>query len=98
MIGILGLQGTHEQIELRHPAQTLETGVFQEKRPAGKACADTPLQPLKGSFVATGERENASDLVIVVVRVPKRLWTGTGFGHAVERLFFFSRQRIKHAL
>jgi hypothetical protein len=45
--------------------------VFQEKWPACKSAADTPLKPGKGSFTPPQQGENASDLIIGMVSVPK---------------------------
>jgi hypothetical protein len=71
MVGILGLQRAHQEFKLGKPAETLETRVFQEKGPARESSADTPLKPLKGGFASFYQGENASDLIIRMVRVPK---------------------------
>jgi hypothetical protein len=71
MFRILGLQRAHQELKLGKPAQTLETTVLQEKRPARKSAADAPLKPLKSSFASPHQGENASDLIIGMVRVPE---------------------------
>src|SRR5882672_1123209 len=98
MVGILSLQRTDEQFELWHPAQVHETRIFEEEGPTREAPADAPLQPFQASFAAPSERKNASDLVVVVMRVSKRLWTRTSLGHVVERQFLSPGLRIEDAL
>jgi hypothetical protein len=71
MVGILALQRAHQEFKLWKPVQTLETAVFQKKRPARESAADTPLKPFKSSFESPNQGENARDLTIGVVRVPK---------------------------
>lgn len=51
--------------------QALKTMIFKEERPAGEAAADASFQPGKGSFTLGGQSENASDLIIGMVRVAK---------------------------
>src|SRR5215467_11072494 len=72
--------------------------VFEEKRPAGESTADTPLKPLEGRLALSCQRQNAGDLIIGVMRVPKGFWARTGSGHAVQSLWDLTRQCIKHTL
>ena len=67
------MQRTDEQVELWHPPQVLETRILEEEGPTREAGADAPLQPFQASFAATSERENTTDLVIVLMLVPKTL-------------------------
>jgi len=71
MVRILGLQRAHQEFKLGKPTQTLEATVFQEKGPACESSADAPLKPLESSFTSAYQGENASDLIIGMVRVPK---------------------------
>jgi len=71
MVRIFGLERAHQEFELGKPAQTLEARVFQEKGPAPESSTDTPLKPLESSVASAYQRENASDLIIGMVRVPK---------------------------
>jgi hypothetical protein len=87
MVGILRLQSAHQELKFRKTAKILEARVFHEKRPARKSSADTALQPLKGGVALPGQSENACDLIIGVVRVPKGFRTRTSPGHAVECRF-----------
>jgi hypothetical protein len=71
MVGISGLQRTHQEFELGKYAQSFETRVIQEKWPACESGADTALKPLKSDFASSCESENASDLIVSVMGMPK---------------------------
>src|SRR5215472_2706554 len=98
MVGILGLQSTYYKLEVGKAAQISEARIFQEERPTCESGADTPFKPLKSRSPLPCQGENASDLIIGMVRMPKGFWTRTGPGHGVECQFIFSRQRVKHTL
>lgn len=71
MVGISGLERTHQEFELGKYAQAFETRVIHENRPACKSGADTPLKPFKSDFALSCESENASDLIVSVMGMPE---------------------------
>jgi hypothetical protein len=95
VVGIFRLQRSDQEFELGKAAQTGEARIFQEKRPACESRADASLEPVKSSFAPSRERESASDLIIGVVCVPKRLRTGTGLGHASDCCFSVPGQGVE---
>src|SRR5580693_1668827 len=98
VIGILGLQGTYQELKRGKLAQVFEPRIFQKKRPAGKSRADTSFKPGKRRRCLPKQGKNACELIVAVVRVSKGFRTRTSGGQAVQSLAFFPRQRIKDAL
>src|SRR5580692_8637305 len=98
MIRVLGLQRADQKFELRKTSQTRKAGVFQEVRPAGKSGADASLQPLKGSFAPSRQRQCASNLIIRMMRMAKGFWTRTGPGHTLDRRVLIPHQGVQQAL
>src|SRR5271157_1507043 len=98
MVGILGLQRAYQYLKLRKFAEILEARVLQKKRPARESAANTALQPIERGFSPPQQGKNASDLIVVVMRMPKRLWVRTSLGQAAQRLSIIPGQRVKDAL
>ena len=98
MVRVLGLQAADQKFELGETSQAREAGIFQEVRPASKAGADAPLQPLKSSFAPSGQGERAGDLIVGMVRVPEGFGARTGSGHAFDSRISIPHQRVEQGL
>lgn len=91
MVRVLSLVSAYQKFEVGKSTQTRQASIFLQEGPAGESGADTPLQPLKGSFAISCEGEGPGDLMISRVRVPERFWARTGPRHT-----FHCRISIPH--
>src|SRR4051794_9272079 len=91
MVGILGLQRTHQDLKARKLAYIFETRVLQKKRPARESASDTSLQPIERRFSPSQQGKNATDLVVAVMRVSKGFWVCACLGYTVQGLSIVPR-------
>src|SRR5580658_3544852 len=97
MIRIPGLQRTHQNVKFGKPAQILQPRVFRKKWPARESGADATFQPFKCLGGALQHSQNASELIIGMVRVPERFWTGASPVQTFQRAFGLSTQSVNDA-
>ena len=74
MILISGLQRTHQYFKFGHAAQITKTMVIDEKWPARESGANASFQPFERRRWPIKQCENASDLIISMMRMTERFW------------------------
>src|ERR1700756_2004540 len=71
--------------------------VFQKERPARESGANTSFQPLERRLLPPQQGENAGDLIVGVVRMPKGLRVRTSLCQAIQSLSIVPCQGVKYA-
>ena len=97
MVRIPSLQRAHQQVKFGKPAQILQPRVFHKKRPARESGADAALQPFKSICGPLQQRENASNQIISMVRMPERFRTGASAVQTFQGPFRFAAQSAENA-
>src|SRR6516164_796423 len=92
MLWVLGLQGTHQNLKFRKTPQILKAIIFQEEWPARESAADAAFKPFEGCLTSAQQRSDASELIVGMVGVSKRLWDAAGVSYALKSLFSLPHQ------